>query len=58
MVNVETPTGTANDSDRPLSLVMVSVAGSPLLSTSMVQEIRRTSIVGVTLWMCAATSGP
>ena len=58
MVTVETPTGTVNVSLRPWSLVTVRVASSPLLSTSMVQEIRVTSIVGVMLWMWAVTSGP
>ena len=58
MVTVETPTGTVNVSLRPRSLVTVRVAPSPLLSTSMVQEIRVTSTVGVMLWMWAVTSGP
>ncbi len=58
MVTVETPTGTVNVSLRPRSLVTVRVASSPLLSTSMVHEIRVTSIVGVMLWMWAVTSGP
>ena len=58
VVTVDTPTGTVNVSLRPWSLVTVRVASSPLLSTSMVQEIRVTSTVGVMLWMWAATSGP
>ncbi len=58
VVIVETPTGIVNDSDRPLSLVTERVAASPLLSTSMVHVIRWASIVGVMLWMFAATSGP
>ena len=58
MTIVETPTGIANVSDRPLSLVTETLAPSPLLSTSIVQEIRCASTVGVMLWMWAATSGP
>ena len=57
-MNVETPTGTANSWERPLSLVTSSVASWPLLSTSMVHETVRTLMVGVMLWMCAAESGP